>query len=178
MKIEVKNIKIAQHMSEETTAFTADVFVNGVKTAYAKNDGQGGSTFYHAYEGKRELLEKAEAHAKTLPSTTHTFAGSTITIDSDLEGMIDDAVDKKQREADTAKFNKKLEKEMLTGFVIGVPNSGNAYTRSFKGKPKLADLILITNGRIAVQNLYNTIKKELKDGEQILNTNLKALGLE
>ena len=53
MQIELKNIKFFEAMSEETNAFVADVYVNKVKVAYAKNDGHGGCTFYHAYEGKR-----------------------------------------------------------------------------------------------------------------------------
>ena len=40
MNIELKNIKIAEHLSEETTAFTADIFVNGKKVGYARNDGR------------------------------------------------------------------------------------------------------------------------------------------
>jgi hypothetical protein len=41
MKIELKNVKINKMFSEETTCFIADVFINGKKTAYAKNDGRG-----------------------------------------------------------------------------------------------------------------------------------------
>jgi hypothetical protein len=93
MKIELKNVKIALHMSEETTAFTADIFVNGIKTGYAKNDGHGGCTFYHAYEGKRELLTQAERHAETLPSDFYEFGGVKREIQSNLEHGIDDLVD-------------------------------------------------------------------------------------
>lgn len=60
MKIELKNIKFSEALSEETNAFVADVYVNEQKVAYAKNDGHGGCTFYHAYEGMRELVEQAE----------------------------------------------------------------------------------------------------------------------
>ena len=68
MNIQLKNIKFSEAMSEETNAFVADVYVNDVKVAYAKNDGHGGSTFYHAYEGKRELLKQAEQFCLGLPS--------------------------------------------------------------------------------------------------------------
>jgi len=39
MKVELKNVKFSEHMSEETNAFTADVYVDGKKCGYAKNDG-------------------------------------------------------------------------------------------------------------------------------------------
>ena len=94
MKIEIKNVKINSSFSEETICFKADVYVNGKKTAYAENDGHGGSTFYHAYAPElRSLLEQAETYAKTLPSKTETFGdGDSITIESDLEQIIDNEI--------------------------------------------------------------------------------------
>jgi hypothetical protein len=47
--IEVKNIKIAQHMSEETLAFTASLWVNGKRVGHLKNDGHGGATKIDLY---------------------------------------------------------------------------------------------------------------------------------
>jgi hypothetical protein len=35
MKIELKKVQIYNKLSEETTAFTADIYVNGVKAGYA-----------------------------------------------------------------------------------------------------------------------------------------------
>lgn len=42
--IEVKSVKIAQHMSEETLAFTASLWVNGKRAGSIKNAGHGGPT--------------------------------------------------------------------------------------------------------------------------------------
>ena len=50
--IEVKNIKIAQHMSEETLAFTASLWVNGKREGSIKNAGHGGSTDIDLYTMK------------------------------------------------------------------------------------------------------------------------------
>ena len=47
--IEVKSVKIAQHMSEETLAFTASLWVNGKRVGYLKNTGQGGPTNIDLY---------------------------------------------------------------------------------------------------------------------------------
>lgn len=69
MKIELKNVKISQDLSEETTAYTATVYVNGQRAFTASNHGQGGSDNYWPVdaEGKALLLE-AEAWAEALPA--------------------------------------------------------------------------------------------------------------
>ena len=42
MKVELKRVKIANNMSQETVAFTADLWVNNAKIADLRNDGRGG----------------------------------------------------------------------------------------------------------------------------------------
>jgi hypothetical protein len=172
MKIEIRNIKIAPFLSEETIAFTADVYVGGVKTAYAKNDGQGGCTFYNAYENKRELLAEAEAYAKSLPSKTEMFKGKPFTIDSNLEQIIDNVIYAKDNEREQKKFQKKLEKAFETKIVWGVPNSGSFKSIGFNGNLKLGDMLKTINGRNAIDKLVDRIKSELKEGEEILNKNI------
>ena len=52
-KVEIKNLKVAEHLSEETLAFTASIWINGKKVGGAKNAGHGGMTdvdFYY-WEG-------------------------------------------------------------------------------------------------------------------------------
>lgn len=183
MLIEIKNIKVNLAFSEETNCFNADIFVDGKKTAYARNDGHGGCTYYCSYHKPNddENLRQAEAFAKTLPSTTHHFGGKDLVIESSLEGMIDQAIDDYVNAKEKVKFAKKIEKEMLTGFVIGVPSNGNGYVsvfiRNFKGKPKLDILMANPLSRPYLVKFYEQVVRELKDGEQILNTNLKTLGL-
>lgn len=43
MKIELKNIKSHSSMSEETNAFSAALYVDGVKAGFVSNDGRGGN---------------------------------------------------------------------------------------------------------------------------------------
>lgn len=47
MEIVIKNLKIARSLSEETTAYTATIYVDGVATFAASNHGTGGCDFYH-----------------------------------------------------------------------------------------------------------------------------------
>lgn len=47
MEITIKNLKIARSLSEETTAYTATIYVDGVATFAASNHGHGGCDMYH-----------------------------------------------------------------------------------------------------------------------------------
>ena len=69
MKLELKNVKFYESMSEETNCFQADLFIDGKKIAYVKNTGQGGCTDYGVHDFKlQSVLREAEAYCKTLPS--------------------------------------------------------------------------------------------------------------
>lgn len=54
MKVELKNIKIATTLSEETLAFTATLYLDGKKAAEVSNRGCGGSNMYHFYDRSLE----------------------------------------------------------------------------------------------------------------------------
>ena len=47
MNIELKNVRIYNGMSEETTCFQGEVFVDGIRIGSVKNDGHGGSNTYY-----------------------------------------------------------------------------------------------------------------------------------
>lgn len=61
----LKKLKIHEDMSEETNAFSAEVWVKNKLVAYAKNDGRGGSTFMH--QAGKGALDAAEVWASTFP---------------------------------------------------------------------------------------------------------------
>ena len=174
MKIEVKNIKFYEKLSEETNCFTADVFINGTKVAYAKNDGQGGSTFYHPYDIKyRQLLEEAEAYAKTLPEKSTILLGATFTYKQTLESLIDDACTDKILEQSKKKFEAKKVRDMQYGILVSTSTSEAYSILRFKGtKTPLSKL-----SQASRENLLTSVKNQLKPGEKIINTNLEALGL-
>jgi len=168
MKIELKKLKINLAFSEETTMFMADVYVDGICVAYAKNDGRGGSTFYNAYEGMRELLKKAEKHCEAMPPIKY----HSMSIDMTLEHFIDELVSAKANEKDLAKFNKKLAKAMVTNIVWGVPNSDAFKSWGFKGHT-IEQLLATPKGVEALEGLVKKVKAELKKGEVIFNENIK-----
>ena len=63
---ELKGVKIASNMSEETIAFTGALWINGKKAADLKNDGHGGANFIRWFN--RELEKAFDAYCESLPS--------------------------------------------------------------------------------------------------------------
>lgn len=168
MKIELKKIKIAEHMSEETTAFTADIYVNGKKVGYAKNDGCGGCTDYHPYEGKRSIIEAAEKHCLTLPDQKFDMEGGRdpFVVKMSLENLIDQLIEDELKKKD----KKKLEKKMVNHIMWGKPN-GTTYTQVKVPRP------IASYPLDVIQKAVDNYKKELKPGDVFLNTNLEVLGV-
>lgn len=64
MELGLKSIKIAAHLSQETTAFTATLFADGQRVADVRNTGTGGSHSYYWHVG-RETREAVEAFASS-----------------------------------------------------------------------------------------------------------------
>ena len=168
MKIELKNLKINQAFSEETTCFMADVFVNGKKVAHARNDGRGGCTFIHAYPNQYNLLAEAEKFCSELPKKVIDFGDTTHEFKQTLDSVIDDLVFAKEKE----KEDKRIEKLCDNNIVWGKPNGMSYKMLSFKGKPKFADVKKSIVGQKALDNLINRVKGKLEEGEEIFNKNL------
>lgn len=90
MEITVKNHKVSESQSQETQAYTADVYVDGVKAFFARNDGNGGADMFTPINaGGRDLLAAAEKWASSLPPYN---LGEENFIDNNLELQIVEAV--------------------------------------------------------------------------------------
>ena len=168
MKIELKNLKVNSAFSEETICFMADVFINGKKVAYAKNDGRGGCTDYFPYEGQRELLNIAELFCKSLPTKPIDFGNRVVEFTQSLESVIDDLVFEKEK----AKEQKKIDKLCETYIVYGKPNGMTYRYIGYNGRKKIADLKKSIAGQKKLEKLINKVQGELKEGEIIINKNL------
>lgn len=172
MLLELRNIKVNERFSEETTQFTADIYVDNKKVGYAKNDGQGGSTYYNSYGGKRVQMAAAEAYTKTLPSTVVDLGDRKFTIESDLENWIDLQVEAFLKEKDKKSFDKKVQRSCETAIVWGVPDSGKVSALGFKPKQNLVKLMGTKEGKAAVMSLIVKVRGQLKEGEVIFNKNV------
>lgn len=154
MKVELKNIKHCANLSEETNAFTANVYVDGKKVAYAKNDGQGGETIIHPFEGKRDELVKIEKYFKELKST--------------LEDKVDNLIYTDLLNKDKAKQQKALDKNMIKGICFG----GIFEYKIISWKNyTLSELLPTPVGKELIRRTLIDLQKK---GENILNTNIPA----
>jgi len=163
MKIELKNIKFSEALSEETNAFTANLYINGKNVGYCKNQGQGGCTDYHANSPEDyKVIIATEAYCKILPKIK--YGG--MEFDQSLESVIDQLLEDWLK----AKETKKMERKMQTCILVGSPDSLNYSYYNFK-----APLSSIPKGQLEASVFR--IKNKLNKGEAILNTNLEALGI-
>lgn len=165
MKIELKSIIFSEALSEETNAFTANLYINGKKVGYCKNQGHGGCTYYNSDSSNdRKTIAYAEDYCKALPKTKWKDKE----FNQSLEGVIDDLLEDWLK----AKETKKFERKMLKAILVGSPdeNRGSYSVYGFK-------VALSTIPVQPLQEAVNRIKMKLKAGDVILNTNLEALGV-
>ena len=118
MKIEIKNLKFYPAMSEETNAFICDLFIDGKKAAYCKNDGHGGSTNYTPYTNQRSLIEQAESYAKNQPDIIVDLGYKAISLNSTLEMIIDTAIEEQLLAKEKKRFDNKMQKDFLKFICI------------------------------------------------------------
>ncbi|MBK1439862.1 hypothetical protein JHJ32_07700 [Parapedobacter sp. ISTM3] len=170
MKIELKKIEHSERLSEETEAFSADLYIDGKKVGTASNRGHGGPTDYGADSKEyQELIRKAEAYCETLPPQKFTSGGEQYTIEMNLERYIDDLLYDHLKEKDVQKFRKKAERAMVKGFVIGVPDK--EFVQIYFKVP-LMEIYRQKGGDYLIGMVEKHVLPELKDGRILLNTNI------
>lgn len=99
MKIELRRFTTNARLSQETTAFAADVWVDGKKVGHAENDGHGGATIVHL---DRSIRDAVEAHGKTLvPAEYKSFT-------SGAEWIVDQLVEAELQKRSDKAFAKKI----------------------------------------------------------------------
>ncbi|MFP3548010.1 hypothetical protein SB748_32020, partial [Rhizobium sp. SIMBA_035] len=84
----------------------------------------GGPTDYWADdENGKLLIEKAESFCKSLPSEEFKSGDKTYSIKMNLENYLDELIGKYLLDRDIKRFNKRIEKEMERGIVVGIPDT-------------------------------------------------------
>lgn len=164
MKIELKNVKVHEDMSEETTCFTAEVWADGEFVGTAKNDGHGGCTDIYNHSGTRELLQKVEEYCKTLPNHVYpaTKHSKEFSVSMDLEQMVHNLLDE-------AMFINDIKKYFNKGIIYG-KMLGDIHQRGYK--TSIAALKKTEEGRKMIEGLVAGVQMNLKEGERIFNTNI------
>ena len=68
-KLTLKKLNTAPHLSEETVAFTADLYVDGKKAFHVSNRGNGGPNLYTPYDNAPTLFQLEAWAQKTTGET-------------------------------------------------------------------------------------------------------------
>lgn len=130
MKIELRKVHYSASLSEETNAYSADLYIDGVLTAHVSNHGQGGCDEVHPANGKTyDDITSVEQWIKANhpPRTTDIKMpdGSMFVMDVTLESLCGDIV----AEYLSTKELQRLLKRTVAYFD---PTKKSVYT--FKGK--------------------------------------------
>ena len=125
--IQLKNVKIAWHMSEGTTAFTASLYIDGKKAADVKNEGRGGDN--HPRFMDRELQKEFYEFCTTLPYPGESF---NMTYDSFIGNLLSEWIE-----------NDDWKKACRKGLVFRLKSDNEDQYRTTKGKysPELSSAI-------------------------------------
>jgi hypothetical protein len=158
-RVQLKSIKFSESLSEETNAFTANIYFDGKKIGYCKNSGQGGETEVHSFPESREKFIECEKFCKTLPPITY---GKDLTLPSNVYHIVDELFE----EWLEIKSKKKLLKDCENGVCYG---SSNLYRIVKWSGYNIKTLLEHPQGK---QTLKKTIKEIKDQGNTILNTNL------
>ncbi|TXJ24886.1 MAG: hypothetical protein E6Q24_15170 [Chitinophagaceae bacterium] len=175
MEIELRKIYISHQFSEESLAFTANLYIDGRKIGYVSNDGKGGSTSYEAdHPDDRPLLRAADEYCKTLPPWK---LDDEVSVPMNLEYFIDRKIDEYATQEELKRFQRKMEKSMVAHIVFGVP--GGDQFKSYPTNAPIAELLRHEAGQQSLSNEIKIVVVEfLKPGEQILNTNIPSTYLD
>tara|TARA_R110002110_G_scaffold113256_1_gene281098 strand:+ start:140 stop:646 length:507 start_codon:yes stop_codon:yes gene_type:complete len=135
MHIEIKNIKHAASLSEETYAYTATVYVDGVAMFDVKNDGRGGCDSQYPRKGfGHDDLKRVEAWiTENIPSEMVDFGDHELFESKpDLERICQDAVITKLIAGD-------MKRALRSKVLFTEKADGPLFEIRFKGVRKIED---------------------------------------
>jgi len=163
MKIELKRINFSESLSEETNAYTADLWINGKKVGQVKNNGQGGETDIYYDKANRHIIEEAEAYCKSLPPIKTEYGDKSFEFNITLDYKVDIILEEWLKKKEEAKnFNK--------GLCYRTPQ-GKEMMITWK-QWTISKLMKNPNGILTLKRKILELKKE---GNTIMNTNLANL---
>lgn len=172
MQIELRQIKIAERQSRETTAFSANIFVEGYNVGTAFNDGGGGCTLLewkYQDDKAKQLFKDAEAFCLTLPPEELDGFSMPMNFVNRIDQLIDEHYGKMQDDKAERIFNK----TMATSIMIGKPGDFYHYRYS-KFKMLISDMIGNKQLEDNLAKIIAETRAKLREGEDILNTNIPA----
>jgi hypothetical protein len=151
VKIQLKRFTTNARLSQETTAFAADVWVDGKKAGNAQNDGHGGATLVRQDPSVRD---RVEAHGKALvPDALKGFTGGAEWIVDELvEAELQKRSDKKIARADAAEKTS-CEKQGLHAARLRCGDEWLWFAFNTGADPKVIATAIAAKEHIAVDEL-------------------------
>lgn len=183
MKLVIRNFEYMQ--GREGVAVNCDFAFKGKIFLHAHDDGNGGCLDYYVYPNTPEnqlVFNQFKAYVDGLPEYDFNAEMKAYgydmgknepdmrkkTVEDVLNEFIDEAIGKKEQ----AQFNRDAKK----GIVYG--KDKYRYSKIWWKGTTLAKMVMSPKGKLVLQTKLNQIKKELNDGEKILNAEyLKSLGI-
>ena len=180
-KCDLKNIRT--FVGREGYGLNADLYINGVKCIFCRDDASGGMMDFDELYFNNPKSEIIKANIKLLKDYLETLPeekmwrddketdpflmpdGSQMTMKVDLECYVNNLVMKVEKQ----KLEKKFRKLCETAIVMGVPNSPQYSYINYK-KP----LLTVPNRQVLFSS---AMVKYCSKGVVILNTNLTELGI-
>jgi hypothetical protein len=144
-KIELKKIKLLKSLSEETPAYTADLYVDGKLLGHVSNHGQGGCDEFHgpkgmAYNVAQQEYDRVNAIVKAGPRLKSEYFADGL--ENDLEIICHEQVWEED-------FVKTVKRD-LAGKVMFTKTDGKLYSIKSKGaeQRQLIDRVLKTKADV------------------------------
>lgn len=129
MAITLKKLSVHSGLSQETLAYTADVYWSGRKIGSVRNDGNGGtSIFWRDEKAAKDDLAAARAHATAQPVV---FDGKPWVVDGQQQfhNDIEDWCDTLANEMHNRKTNeRRLTRMLKAGTVFGVSGKEGVFS--------------------------------------------------
>lgn len=132
MKLSLKNLKVSEHLSEETTAFTATVYIDGKRAFYARNQGHGGENMLDpiiADCAGRKKITSAQEHFRSQPSVACEYGDLPMSLDFAVSLAVEEALYLKDM------------KRCLRKVTVLTPEGIQTFKAAFKPTPENLDHI-------------------------------------
>jgi len=174
-RVTLKNVKLG--FGHDLCGAYADFSLDGKKMGYFNDDGWGGETDIvyvsdkHQKEFEKFLKDNNVAQIMFDNGWDFMEEVEKINFHSQAEEVINSAINLKEEE----KAEKKIMKACEKGIYYKTANGYKGV--SFRLSLKEIVEKYGEQGRLHIQNSYNQIKGELKNGEHIVNKNLESLGI-
>jgi hypothetical protein len=151
VKIQLKRFTTNARLSQETTAFAADVWVDGKRVGHAENDGHGGATIVRL---DPSICALVEAHGKTLvPDEIKGFTtGAEWIVDQLVDAELQKRSDRKIAKADAAE-KAACEKQGLHAARLRCGDEWLWFAFKAGTDPKVVAVAIATKEKLAVDEL-------------------------